>query len=237
MHPVAVLAGGLGTRLRELSGADVPKVLFSVNGRPFLDWKLSGLATAGVDEVVLLVGHQGSRIREHVGDGARFGLRVAYVDDGPALRGTGGALRHALGVLPETFWVTYGDSLLEVDLGAAERLFAASGCRALMTVLRNNDRWQPSNVVVDGDLVTAYCKDPPPDGADCIDYGMLLFERSAWSGLADDEPIDLADVLDPLVHARQVAAFEVTTRFHDIGTPDAVRETEAFLQHDPPNVR
>ncbi|HEY7107097.1 MAG TPA: sugar phosphate nucleotidyltransferase [Acidimicrobiia bacterium] len=230
MYPVAVLAGGLGTRLRELSGDDLPKALLPLLGRPFIDWKLAGLAAAGVQQVVLLVGHRADQIRAHVGDGARFGVEVRCIDDGPQLLGTGGALRRALPELPDTFWVTYGDSLLEVDLRAAQSTLEGSPRHSLMTVLHNRDRWQPSNVVVDRGVVVAYHKDPPPPAAQHIDYGMLLLHRRAWDSFTDDLPFDLADVLAPLVEARQLAAYEVSSRFHDIGTPDAVRETESFLR-------
>jgi NDP-sugar pyrophosphorylase family protein len=234
MYPVAVLAGGLGLRLRELTGTQLPKAMVPVLGRPFVDWKLETLAAAGVTDVVLLVGHSGDHIRDHVGNGDRFGLAVTYVEDGPELRGTGGALLHALPALPACFWVTYGDTLLDVDLGAAESAFDSSGCRALMTVLHNRDQWQPSNALVDDGFVVDYGKSPAPPGAEHIDYGMLLFRRSAWDCRNADEVFDLAEVLSPLIAQREVVAFDVRSRFHDIGTPEAVRETETFLSRTPP---
>ena len=99
MYPVAVLAGGLGLRLRELTGTQLPKAMVPVLGRPFVDWQLETLAASGVTEVVLLVGHSGDHIRDHVGSGHQFGLAVTYVEDGPTLRGTGGAILHALPAL------------------------------------------------------------------------------------------------------------------------------------------
>jgi NDP-sugar pyrophosphorylase family protein len=237
MYPVAVLAGGLGLRLRELTGAILPKAMLPVLGRPFVDWKLEGLAASGVTEVVLLVGHSGDRIRDHVGSGKQFGLDVRYVEDGPTLRGTGGALLHALPLFSSCFWVTYGDTLLQFDVRAAESAFEHSGSRALMTVLHNRGELQPSNVVVDAGYVVQYGKSPTPLGAEHIDYGMLLFQQSAWACRTADEVFDLADVLAPLIAARGVVAFDVTSRFHDIGTPEAVRETEAFLLRHPPGAR
>src|SRR5438045_5507043 len=96
-----VLAGGLGTRMRPVTD-DVPKALISVAGQPFVDRQLTWLAEEGVERVVYSIGYRGEMLREHIGDGRRFGLTVAYVDEGSRLRGTGGALRLALdeGVLP-----------------------------------------------------------------------------------------------------------------------------------------
>ena len=230
MLAVAVLAGGLGTRLREITGDTLPKAMVPVLGEPFIDYKLAGLAAAGVERVVLLVGHEGGQIRARVGDGADYGLEVTYAEDGPTLRGTGGALLNALDQLTDAFWVTYGDTLLDVPIHEAEAAFADSGHSALMTVLRNCDRYEPSNIrVVDG-LVVEYGKDPRPRGADYIDYGMLAFRREAFDVWSDRDSFDLGVVLRDLIARRSVLAFEVTERFHDVGTVDALRETEAFLR-------
>jgi NDP-sugar pyrophosphorylase family protein len=228
-YPVAILAGGFGHRLRSVTGENLPKVLVPVLGRPFIDWKLEGLADAGATQVVLLVAHHGTMVREHVGDGQRFRLEVSYVDDGPMLLGTGGALLRALGSLPRVFWVTYGDTLLDVDLAAAEACFDQSDCVALMTVLQNRDRWEPSNVVVGDERVLAYGQSPPPIGAQHIDYGMLAFNRAAWDAQPRERAFGLDAVLEPLIAARRVAAFEVSNRFYDVGTPTALRSTERFL--------
>jgi NDP-sugar pyrophosphorylase family protein len=229
--PVVVLAGGLGHRLRPITGDTIPKVLAPVLGRPFLDYKLAGLAAAGADRVVLLVGHHGEQIRDHVGDGTRFGVALECIDDGPALRGTGGAIVAALPRLPAAFWVTYGDTLLAVDVPAAEARFAQQpSLLALMTVLHNRDEFEPSNVRVDGGLVAAYSKEPRPLHAEHIDYGMLAFRQDAFvEASARTEAFDLVDVIVPLVAMRRVGAFAVTERFHDVGTVAALRETEAHL--------
>jgi NDP-sugar pyrophosphorylase family protein len=234
MLPVAVLAGGLGTRLRSVTGDALPKVLVPVDGRPFVDYKLTGLAQAGVERVVMLVGHHGDAVRDHVGDGARFGLTVEWVEDGPIPLGTGGALAAARDRLGDACWITYGDTLLDVDLAAAETTFAASGCAALMTVLHNRDRYEPSNVVARDGLVVAYGKAPRPAGAEHIDYGMLAMRSDALvrrPGSAGE--FDVGVVLAELIERRDLAAFEVTERFHDIGTPEALAETTAFLAAHP----
>jgi len=231
---VAVLAGGLGTRLRSLTGDLIPKVMAPVLGRPFIDRKLAGLSAAGVERVVLLIGHRGEQIKARVGDGERYRLQVSYVEDGPALRGTGGALRHALDAsgdaLGDAFWVTYGDTLLEVPMREAEAVFAGSGHTGLMTVLHNRGDYEPSNVCVESGLVVEYAKDPRPLRADFIDYGMLAFRREAFTAWPYGEAFDLGAVLESLIARRSMLAFEVKERFHDIGTVEALQETEAFLR-------
>jgi NDP-sugar pyrophosphorylase family protein len=229
MLAVAVLAGGLGTRLRAVTGDALPKAMTPVLGRPFIDYKLAGLAAAGVERVVLLVGHGSGQVRRTIGTGDRFGLHVSYAEDGPTLRGTGGAVRHALNQLTDPFWVTYGDTLLQVPMRDAERAFVASGLSALMTVFHNRDRYEPSNVRVERGFVAEYGKDPRPRRATHIDYGMLAFRHDAFVDWPDEHAFDLGSVITGLVHRRSVLAFEVTERFHDIGTIDALRETEMFL--------
>ena len=88
----AILAGGLATRLAERP-RDTPKALLPIAGRPFLAWQLEAIARSGFSEVIVCIGHLGDRIREFLGDGAAFGVTVAYSEDGPRLLGTGGALR------------------------------------------------------------------------------------------------------------------------------------------------
>jgi NDP-sugar pyrophosphorylase family protein len=227
---VAVLAGGLGTRLRAITGDLVPKVMAPVLGRPFIDYKLESLAADGAERVLLLIGHQADQIRTSVGSGDRFGLHVSYVDDGPTLRGTGGALRHALDELGDAFWVTYGDTLLDVTVPEAEETFAASGLSSLMTVLHNRDRYEPSNVRVEHGRVVEYRKQPSPSRAEHIDYGMLAFRREAFEAWDDGAGFDLGAVLEACIARDSMLAFEVTERFHDIGTVEALQETEAFLR-------
>ena len=230
MLPVLVLCGGRGTRLHGITGGEIPKALVPVAGRPFLDHVLANLRDAGLRDVVLSVGFAGDQIRDHIRDGSALDTHVRYVDDGPCLRGTGGAVRDALSELPDTFWVTYGDTLLELDVAEAEATFRAADLPALMTVLHNQDRWGRSNARVRDHRVVAYGKDPVPPGAEHIDYGMLvlggkLFEHREWPA-----SFDLALALSAAADDGLLAAAEVSRPFHDIGTPDRLRETEAFLR-------
>jgi NDP-sugar pyrophosphorylase family protein len=231
MQPVVVLAGGLGTRVAHLTAPELPKALLPLDGRAFIDYELASLAVAGATEVVVLAGYGADQLRAHVGDGRRFGLSVSLVDDGPVLLGTGGAIRAAVDRLPPIFWVTYGDTLLQVPVDAVEaRLSHDPTVLGIMTVLANDDRWETSNVDVDGDLVTAYEKHPIAGTHRHIDYGMLLFRRGVFEESPAGRRLDLGEVLRGLVARRALGAFEVTEPFHDIGTEAAWRETERWCR-------
>lgn len=230
MYPVAVLAGGLGTRMASVAGEGMPKVLLPVAGRPFLDFKLASLAEQGLERVVVLLGHGADRVIRHVGEGHTFGMDVTTVVDGPRLLGTGGAVRRALGHLGERFWVTYGDSYLRAPMAAAEEVFDRAGWAGLMTVLENRDAWDRSNVRIEAGRVVEYRKGAPPGSFSHIDYGLLLLDAAALRPWSDGEPFDLADVLRRLVDERQLGAFVVTERFYEVGSPEGYREADEFFR-------
>lgn len=232
-----ILAGGLGTRLEPLT-LRLPKHLAPVNGEPFADLQLRGLKHQGVDEVVYCIGKFGHMIRDYVGDGSRWGLRVRWVDEGEALRGTAGALRLALdqGVLAERFLVVYGDSFLRFDLASMADLHRRSRLPATMAILKNEGRWDTSNVrYVDGEslLYDKRAAARGESGFDFIDYGAALLERSL---IADEIPAgrsDLADLYHRLSVEGRLAGFETRLRFYEIGSPAALRELEERLADDP----
>jgi NDP-sugar pyrophosphorylase family protein len=229
MMTVAILAGGLGTRVRALTGPQLPKALLPVAGRPFIEHKLVELAGAGATRVVFLVGHGSASIRDAVGDGSAFGVEVEYVDDGPELLGTAGAVRSALAGLGDAFFLTYGDTLLDVSLAELQRAVRQPGVLGAMTVLENADRWETSNVDVAGDLVVAYDKPSQPGTRRFLDYGFLAFRSAAFADLSIGQPADLTSVIRSLIGRRCLRAVAVEHRFHDIGNEAAVRETEAWL--------
>lgn len=226
--PVALLAGGLATRLRPMT-EKIPKALVEVSGRPFIDHQLDLLRDHGIRRVVLCVGYLGEMLREHVGDGSRFGMQVEYSFDGPNLLGTGGAVRRALPLLGETFWVMYGDSYMDIDYRAVLSSFAASGAEGLMTVLRNDDRWDRSNVVFENGKLLRYDKREQTPEMRHVDYGVALLRRNAAEHLPGDAASDLADLYRDMVATGRMIGYEVTQRFYEIGSSQGLRETQAYL--------
>lgn len=226
--PVAILAGGLATRLRPLTER-IPKALLEVAGKPFAAHQLELLRRHGLTQVVFCVGHLGEQIQTALGDGRRWGMGLQYVFDGPTLLGTGGALRKALPLLGEAFFVLYGDSYLECDYAAVERAFGMSGKLGLMTVLRNASRWDCSNVLFHEGRLLRYDKHHHTSDMQHIDYGLGVLHARTFANYPADMALDLATIYQDLLAGEQLAAFEVTHRFYEIGSPAGLEETRRYL--------
>ena len=227
--PVAILAGGLATRLRPVTST-LPKSLVEVAGRPFAVEQLELLRRNGLADIVFCLGHLGEQVEAALGDGRAWGVRLRYVYDGAQLLGTGGALVRALPLLGESFFVLYGDSYLDCDYAAVAAAFQASGRLGLMTVFRNAGQWDASNVHYDRGRIWRYDKRRPTPEMQHIDYGLGLLTAEALRRYPLGQPLDLAIVYQDLLAADQLAAFEVRQRFYEIGSPAGLAETRHYLQ-------
>lgn len=226
--PVALLAGGLATRLRPIT-EKVPKVLVPVAGKPFLAHQLELLRGQGIRRVVLCLGHLGEMVVKEFGDGAEYGMHLEYSFDGPKLLGTGGALRQALPKLGREFFVLYGDSYLTCPFAPIAEFFTRSGKAGLMTVYRNEGLYDTSNVVFrDGEIAVYDKKEKLPEMRH-IDYGLSLFRADVFEKYPADEKFDLADVMTKLVTEKQLAGYEVPERFYEIGSHEGLAELEKLL--------
>ena len=229
MFPVAVLAGGLAKRLQPLTEA-IPKALIDINGEPFIAHDLRLLRTHGIQKVVICVGHLGEMIRERIGTGEDFKLQIQYSFDGSKLLGTAGAIKNALPLLGEAFFVLYGDSYLDCDYGEVQSTFEISGKPALMTVYRNEGRWDTSNVQYEAGAVCAYDKQSPTSSMRHIDYGLGVFRGSAFEKIPDNQPYDLAAVYQHFLERGELAALEVRQRFYEIGSFEGIEEMRRHLR-------
>lgn len=230
MLPVAILAGGLATRLRPITET-IPKALVEVAGRPFIAWQLDYLRRQHIEKVVLCLGYLGEQVQAFVGDGAAFGLNVAYSFDGVHLLGTGGALRKALPLLGDAFFVFYGDSYLPINFQAVEYNFWHCKKSALMTLLKNRNQWDQSNVLYkDGQLIE-YNKRKPRDDMSYIDYGLSILSAIELADKSDEQNFDLADVYYDLSIQNKLAGHEVFERFYEIGSHQGLSETIDFFKN------
>lgn len=229
IFPVVILAGGLATRLRPLT-ATLPKSLIDIQGEPFVAHQLRLLSRDGIRQVVMCLGYLGEQVVNFVGKGKRFGLTVSYSFDGECLLGTAGAIKKALPLLHENFFVLYGDSYLPCDYLAAQTAFKNSQRLALMTVFRNQGQWDKSNVeFVDGHI-RAYDKKHQTTQMHYIDYGLGVFKKEAFHSVPDHLPYDLAVLYQTLLARQQLAAYEVTERFYETGSFAGIAELERYFE-------
>jgi N-acetyl-alpha-D-muramate 1-phosphate uridylyltransferase len=227
--PVAILAGGLASRLRPITET-IPKALVEVAGKPFILRQLDYLRGQGISRVVLCVGFLGEQIEAVVGDGAACGLSVSYSQDSPTLMGTGGALRQALPLLDSQFLVLYGDSYLPIDFASVELAFLNSDKPALMTVQRNADQWDKSNVLFVENVIVEYNKRVPAASMRHIDYGLGAISAQVLADENTTGPFDLADIYHRLSLSGQLAGYEVHERFYEIGSHKGLAEAADYIR-------
>ena len=226
--PVAILAGGLATRLRPIT-EKIPKSLVEVAGEPFLAHQLRLLHSRGIRRAVLCVGYLGEMIERDFGDGSAFGVALKYSFDGPVLLGTGGALRLALPLLGDAFFVLYGDSYLPVDYAAIADAWRASGKDALMTVFQNEGAWDTSNVEFSDDKLLRYDKRDRTPAMRHIDYGLSIFKASVFAARASGGKFDLSDVQRDLVAQGRMGGYEVRERFYEVGSHSGLADINTLL--------
>jgi len=229
MLPVAILAGGLATRLRPITER-VPKALLEVAGRPFIFHQLDLLTRQGIERVVLCVGYLGEEVRAVVGDGRAHGLAVDYSFDGSVPLGTGGALACAIPKLGDRFFVLYGDSYLPCSFRDIQAAFEASDQPAMMTVMHNKNRWEVSNVLFKAGQILMYNKRVANGDMEHVDYGLSVLSASVFEECPRDRAFDLAEVLETLASRSMLGGYEVFERFYEIGSRRGITDTEAFLR-------
>lgn len=218
-----ILAGGLGTRLGELS-RHTPKAMIDICGKPFLHHQLSFLRDQGIEDVVLAIGHYGEQIRSYVGDGSAWGLNISFVDEGERLLGTGGALRKAVdsGLLGDIFFLTYGDVVSPVDFREVWHSFQPKLFDSLMVVYKNCDRNEPSNVILtEGNRIALYDKKPSsrPQEMQWIDYGLSLFRADAIrKEIPAGQVSDLSEFVHRLSREGRLQGFEAQKPVFEIGS-------------------
>jgi NDP-sugar pyrophosphorylase family protein len=226
--PIVILAGGLATRLRPLT-EKIPKSLLEVAGRPFLEHQIILLRKNGITDLFLCIGFLGEMIEERFKDGIAFGVQITYSYDGEKLLGTGGAIKKLVSRLPKHFFVLYGDSYLPIDYQAVANHFRLIEKPALMTVFRNDDAWDRSNVWFEQGTIRRYSKTVRLPQMHHIDFGLTICSREIFDEYPADEAFDLAGVLEKLSEREELAGYEVRQRFYEIGSPKGLHELDQLL--------
>lgn len=228
---VVILAGGMGTRIQSVAG-NLPKALVPVANKPFVFHQLDLLREHGLKKILILAGYRSDMIKQALGDGSSTGFHIQIISENPdRLLGTGGALVNAIDHLDEAFMVMYGDSYLPVDYRQIIQWFQNQSRPAMMSVFHNAGQWDQSNVRVDGDRVAYYRKNAPAGSVDYIDYGLSIFRKDIIRRYQHAAmPLDMASIMYDLVDSRELAAYEVSQRFYEIGKPEGWAELDSLLK-------
>jgi NDP-sugar pyrophosphorylase family protein len=204
--------------------------LIPICGRPFVDYQIELLKYHGVTEILLCVGHLGDQIKDYCGNGSQFGVAIRYGDEGDALLGTAGALRHVAPMLAEEFFVTYGDGYLRLEYARAMAYFRRRERLGLMVIYKNRGRYDRSNVVVEGAFVTAHDKAHARPDMDYIDFGVSMLRRRAVDMVPSGRSVSLEELYAGLIAQRELLAYRAPRRFFEIGSPDGLTAFEAFVR-------
>lgn len=229
-----ILAGGMAKRLGKIS-KQTPKSLIEVSGEPFIFKQLRHLKLQGAQKVILCVGNMGEKIKKKVGNGSKFGLDISYSFDGPTLLGTGGALKKALPKLDRAFFVLYGDSFLPINFNLVEEAFFKSKHPALMTVMKNENQWDKSNVSLKKNNLIDYNKNSPDKSMDYIDYGLGVLTKEVFANIRK-ETFDLSEIYRNLSKELKLEGYIVSNRFYEIGSYEGLQATRNFFLKEGDNI-
>lgn len=231
--PVVILAGGLATRLRPIT-EKIPKSLIAVNDIPFVLHQLNLFQQYGINHVHFCLGHLGKMV-ETVVEESTFSetMKITYSYDGETLLGTGGAIKKALSALPDKFFVTYGDSFLDIDYQSIEnRYFELHQDNfGLMTVYKNSNQFDTSNVIFENSRIVLYSKKKQlSSNMDYIDYGLGILRKSHFNNYPDQTSFDLSDIYEKLSINGELIGYESLERFYEIGSVKGIEDLSIYLK-------
>ena len=226
---VLILCGGLATRLQPITKT-IPKSLVMINNKPMLQYQLDMLQKQDIRHVVLCVGYLGEMIRDTFGDKYRD-ILLEYSFDGSKQLGTGGAIKKTYSKLSDTFFVLYGDSYLPVEYKPILEYFNTTNKNGLMTLFKNDNLYDTSNVVFKDNQIICYDKKNKITDMNYIDYGLSIFNVSVFKTYPADCSFDLSQVIVNLVNNKQLAGYEVFNRFYEMGSINGLNELELYLKN------
>ena len=228
--PVLILAGGLAKRVRPITN-NIPKSLIEINGKPFINWQLKYLSSQGIKKVILSIGYLGEKIENYVGNGEKYDLEVKYSYDGKDLLGTGGAIKKAFPLLEKNFFVLYGDVFLPIEYLKIENFFYQNKEKPLITIFKNDNRWDRSNIIYEKNRIIEYNKFTNKTNMKYIDYGLSILNKEIFGLYKEVNKFDLSKMMHFLSINDNLNGFIVDKRFYEIGSYDGIKETEIFLSN------
>lgn len=229
--PVVILAGGLATRLRPIT-EKIPKALIDIQGEPFIIHQLRLLKEHYITDVVICVGYLGDMIKDYLSHRHDIGLNIQYSFDGDTFLGTAGAIKKALPLLSDHFFVLYGDSYLPCDYQSVQHFFMQQNKSGLMTIFRNDNQWDKSNVAYENGALLSYDKNAITPAMKYIDYGLGIFNKNVFAVVPEKSPYDLASLYQHLLKEGKLCAYEVFNRFYEIGSFAGIDALQHHLKRE-----
>jgi MurNAc alpha-1-phosphate uridylyltransferase len=232
MFPIVILAGGLAKRLRPIT-EKIPKSLIEINGVPFVYHQLELLEKKGFKNMHFCLGFLGEQVEKVVKESEYFKrLSISFSYDGNTLLGTGGTIRKIINQLPEYFFVTYGDSYLDIDFNDIQEIFESKkqNYNSLMTVYKNKDLFDTSNVIFENGLIGLYSKLRKDSRMAHIDYGIGILSNKSMDIYDNNIIFDLGELYENLSLKRELYGYEVFQRFYEIGSLQGIEDLSNYLK-------
>jgi hypothetical protein len=232
MFSIVILAGGLATRLRPIT-EKIPKSLIEINGEPFVYHQLELLEKKGFKNIHFCLGFLGEQVEKVVKESEYFKrLSISFSYDGNTLLGTGGTIRKIINQLPEYFFVTYGDSYLDIDFNDIQEIFESKkqNYNSLMTVYKNKDLFDTSNVIFENGLIELYSKLRKNSRMAHIDYGIGILSNKSMDIYDNNIIFDLGELYENLSLKRELYGYEVFLRFYEIGSLQGIEDLSNYLK-------
>ena len=223
---IAILAGGLATRLGKLTKKE-PKSLLRIDGKPFIEYQVERIYKQGITNIIICAGHLGEQIEKYMGNGKKYGMNIRYSHEESPL-GTAGALKKAGNLLDNEFITMYGDSYLFLDFSSMFDYFLEQDKLALMTVYKNNGHHEKSNTSISGDMVTGYSKNGRNDDMVYIDYGAHVLRKEVLELIPENRYFSLEELFPMLISKKQLLAFEARSRYYEVGS---IKGIEGFTNY------
>ena len=231
MFPIVILAGGLATRLRPIT-EKIPKSLIEINGVPFVYHQLDLLEQKGFKKIHFCLGFLGEQVEDSVRKSDYFErLNISFSYDGEKLLGTGGTIRKIINQLPDYFFITYGDSYLDINFCDIQDIFESKKqwFASLMTVYKNSNLFDTSNVIFENGSIKLYSKSKKDSKMSHIDYGLGILSNKTMDIYDKNIIFDLGELYENLSIKKELFGYEVFQRFYEIGSLQGIEDLSNYL--------
>jgi mannose-1-phosphate guanylyltransferase len=221
-----IMAGGFGTRLKELT-QDTPKPMLLLQGRPILEYSIELCKRYGITEIALSIFHFGDKIKQYFGDGSRFGVHIVYVEENEPM-GTGGALRLFEHWLNEPFMMCNADELKDINLYELYKHHMMSNALATIALTRVEDPSQYGVVDLEGNKIKRFVEKPKKEEApsNFINAGLYIIEPEAIKFVPHRFTMVEKDLFPKLANIGRLNGFKFNGQWFDTGTIERYANTE-----------